>query len=736
MGDTSLVFNLVARDRASGEVSRFGDRLDAAAAGIGAGFATALGAGVMASLDMEAAGDKLAAQLGLTPEESARMGEVSGSLYADGYSDSLEVVNDAVGAVTSSIKGMADASAADLEAASAAALNFAKTFDMDVAQSVQYVGTLINSGLAADATEGFDLITAASQRVPAHLREDVLEAANEYGQFFQTLGYDGESAFALLVDASAKGMYGIDKAGDAIKEFTVLSTDMSESSQDAYETIGLDAEDMANAILAGGDKAQGATQKIIDGLLGIRDPATQANTAIALFGSPLEDLNVADIPAFLKSLKGASGAMDDFAGASERSGDALNDNASVALQRFKNQVMLDLAAAGGAFAQFAIDNESAMRPLAYGLAGLAALVLTVKGAMIVYSAVSTVVTAAHTVMSASAWTVMANWSRMMALGLMAYARIAASAALSAATTAASWMGSALVSIGTWVAAVVRAALVAVAQFALMAARAVIWAATMAAQWLIAMGPIGWIIAAVIGLVALIIANWDTITEWTGKAWDWVWNKISGIGQQILGFIMNLPIVRWFIQHWDRIKTGTVNKVVGLISYVRGLPHRIGSAIGNLGSLLYGKGRDVVMGLWNGIKGMGSWLAGTLSSWARNLIPGPIARALGIASPSKYMAENIGRWIPAGVVLGIEAEQATVDRTMAGLVQAPPPGAAMAAGRQLTSTGAAAAMTRPGVGGGMVLVKFDFTGADGAFKTAIQKIVRVDGRGDVQVAFGQ
>jgi hypothetical protein len=68
--------------------------------------------------------------------------------------------------------------------------------------------------------------------------------------------------------------------------------------------------------------------------------------------------------------------------------------------------------------------------------------------------------------------------------------------------------------------------------------------------------------------------------------------------------------------------------------------------------------------------MGAWLRSTLSSWAKDLIPGPIAEALGIASPSKVMARDVGRWIPAGVVKGIEAGAGAVDRAMATLVTPP------------------------------------------------------------------
>ncbi|MDI9885308.1 hypothetical protein QMZ92_13120 [Streptomyces sp. HNM0645] len=312
---------------------------------------------------------------------------------------------------------------------------------------------------------------------------------------------------------------------------------------------------------------------------------------------------------------------------------------------------------------------------------LATVIASVAIGMKAYAAGAAVVAVANRVMASSAWTAVAGWMRMMAVGLMAYVRIGAAAVASAATTAAAWVGSALVSIGTWVAAVVRAAVVAVGQFALMAARAVVWAATMAAQWLIAMGPIGWIIATVIGLTALIIANWDKIKEWTGKAWDWVWSKIKSVGSMILGFITNLPIVRFFIQHWDRIKAGVVSRTMGLISYVRSLPGRITGALGNLGSLLVSKGRDVIRGLWNGIKSMGGWLKSALIGFAKSMIPGPIASALGISSPSKLMAKEVGRWIPPGIAMGAEDNVGVLDRTMANLVT-PPHVGAMAGGASL------------------------------------------------------
>lgn len=64
------------------------------------------------------------------------------------------------------------------------------------------------------------------------------------------------------------------------------------------------------------------------------------------------------------------------------------------------------------------------------------------------------------------------------------------------------------------------------------------------------------------------------------------------------------------------------------------------------------GKNIVEGLKNGIKN--SW--DSFTSWVKGLVGDFISGlkgGLGISSPSKVMANEIGRWIPAGVAMGIE-----------------------------------------------------------------------------------
>lgn len=298
---------------------------------------TAVAAGFWGNIAAEQGNDRLAAQLGLNPQEAAAAGRVAGALYRDAYGESLGQVNTAVDAVMSSIDGMRTASEADLRSVTATALDFASAFEADVSGAAALAGNLIRNGLAKDSTEAFDLMTAAYQQVPAAMREELPDILTEYGTNFRALGFTGEEAFGLLVGAAQQGQFALDKTGDALKEFSIRATDMSKTSVDAYDKIGLNAQEMANAILAGGDTAQEATTRIAQGILSIEDPAERANTAIALFGTPLEDLSVDQIPQFLQAISGAGGAMEGAAGAAGRMGQTLNDNFATRVEGWKRQ---------------------------------------------------------------------------------------------------------------------------------------------------------------------------------------------------------------------------------------------------------------------------------------------------------------------------------------------------------------------------------------------------------------
>ena len=318
--------------------------LDAAkdAAKLGAiGIAGALGTGIANAVNQDAIVDRLGASLSLPPEEAARLGQVAGSLYADAYGDSFEdvanVLRDAV-----ALELPED----QLEALTAQAFSMGAAFEGAAGEFLGLADQLAEQGVVSSAAEGLDFLTTSFQGLPAQLQEPLSESLREYGTFLTGLGFSTEETFGILSSAAERGEFALDKTGDALKEFQILSTDLSKASVEAYDTIGLSAEDMANRILAGGESSKGAFDEIIDGLLGIDDPATQANTAIALFGAPLEDLGVDQVPAFLQSLSDMGAGFEDVEGAAARLDEQINANFSTSLTSFTRTI-------GQAFTGFA-----------------------------------------------------------------------------------------------------------------------------------------------------------------------------------------------------------------------------------------------------------------------------------------------------------------------------------------------------------------------------------------------
>lgn len=458
-------------------------KLGAAAVGI-AGLAAA-GDTMFEAFDRQSLGGKLKAQLDLSAEESATAGKMAGDLYAQNYGDSFEAVNDAIGSVHSSLANLTHDPAL-VEGLTKKALTLASAFGVDVAESAATVGIMVSNGIGDNATEAFDLLAAAMQRVPASMRDELLPVLDEYSTYLGSLGFKGEDAIGLIVNAAEQGAIGMDKAGDALKEFGIRATDIGDKgATEALQSMGFSASEMANQLLAGGDTAQGAFNKIVDGLLKINDPAQQAAAATALFGTPLEDIDKAKIPGFLEGLRDAGVSMEGFAGTTDEMAAALSEGPSAALETFKRQVQDAMLNGLGAAAGYLLEHKG----LLYALAGaLGAAVLaygTFRVAAVVSSVaqgISTAATGANT--AALAGNKIALGAAAVAQGVMKAGQMAGAVATGIAT-AAQWA----------------------------------WNSALLAS------PITWIVVGIAAIVAALVLFF-TKTELGKKIWDAVWNGIK------------------------------------------------------------------------------------------------------------------------------------------------------------------------------------------------------------------
>jgi hypothetical protein len=198
---------------------------------------------------------------------------------------------------------------------------------------------------------------------------------------------------------------------------------------------------------------------------------------------------------------------------------------------------------------------------------------------------------------------------------------------------------------------------------LMGGQALAQAARMAAAWVIAMGPVGWVIAGIVALVALIILNWDKISAATAAIWKSVQEKIAGAVEDIKG------ILAWFgglddqFSKWvGEAKDSAVRKFHEMVAWIKTIPDQIKEGLGRTNELLASAGRDLLTGLWNGLMSSAGWLRDQILGFFKGLMPDWVRSALGIASPSKVFAA-IGRMLPAGMAVGIQQASGLVKSSL-------------------------------------------------------------------------
>ncbi|WP_406353259.1 phage tail tape measure protein [Streptomyces sp. NBC_00658] len=690
-----------AEDGAQEASGRLRDKLGAFGwAAVGAGVGAAVLAGIGEAMSQQKDNALLAAQLGASPEQAKTLGKATGTLYSQGYTDSVADANEALKALWQQGLVPADATQKELEKVGGRLSQVAQIMGEEVGPTSAAVGQMLKTGMAKNAEQAFDILVKGTQN-GANKAEDLLDVFGEYGTQFRDLGVDGKQAMGLIQQGLNAGARDADIVADAFKELNIRVKDGSAA--EGLKSIGLNADQMAAAFNKGGPAANAALDQIMDRLRAVKDPTERSRLAVQLLGTQAEDLAGALFALDPSSAVDALGKVD---GAAKRAGDTMRDNASTKVTAFTRSLQQGFVEVlGGAVipalttAGDYLDDFGAALATAAGFvtehgtafATVAGLILLVMLPTLIQLGTQATITTGQ---------VVAGWIAQGVAGATAGVRFLTTNAL----IVAGWITQGLTATGT--------AVRVVAAWVLMGAQSLIQAGRMAAAWLIAMGPVALVIAAVVGLVALIIANWDTVKQATLDAWNWVWEKIKWVGEKLVEFFLNFTLVglvikHWqsikdgtvrvwnatvefvkglpgklvsfflnftlvglIIKHWQSIKGGTVRKAGDMLAYVRGLPGKIAGYFGNFGSMLYEKGRDLIRGLYNGVKAMGSWLKGQLTSFAKNMIPGPIARALGINSPSRVMARDIGRWIPAGLVKGIRSGAGTVARTMRTLVPSP------------------------------------------------------------------
>ena len=126
-----------------------------------------------------------------------------------------------------------------------------------------------------------------------------------------------------------------------------------------------------------------------------------------------------------------------------------------------------------------------------------------------------------------------------------------------------------------------------------------------------------------------------------------------IHKLVTAIIANLPkILAMGVELVVKLASGLVVAIPQLLAAI---PEIIAAIIGGLvqGISKIGEtGADLVRGLWNGIKDMGSWIAGKLKGFGDSIL-GTIKSFFGIKSPSRVFRDQVGAMLAEGLAVGIE-----------------------------------------------------------------------------------
>lgn len=144
--------------------------------------------------------------------------------------------------------------------------------------------------------------------------------------------------------------------------------------------------------------------------------------------------------------------------------------------------------------------------------------------------------------------------------------------------------------------------------------------------------------------------------------------IDGIGK-VLSAIVNF-FSRFLNAGCDLVRhiaRGISNTMHSAVTAMANVGRSIYNAIRNIS--LFNIGKNLIIGLWNGISSVTDWILDKLGGFCDRVVD-TVCDWFGIHSPSRVFRDQIGKMIPKGMAIGIEAESDKVIDAMKDLMNIP------------------------------------------------------------------
>ena len=228
---------------------------------------------------------------------------------------------------------------------------------------------------------------------------------------------------------------------------------------------------------------------------------------------------------------------------------------------------------------------------------------------------------------------------------------------------------------------------------------IVTAVQTALNFVMAMNPIGLIVLAIVGLIAVLVTLWNKSETFRNIVLG-IFNAIkTGFEALINGikiainFVVNIftSIIDFVKNNWQSLLLFLVNPFAGafkllydncdgfrefinnfintiinffkkLATNIKNIVIAVVDTIKSLPGKMISIGFDIARGIGNGITSGITWLKNKIREFVGNVTKF-IRKMFKIGSPSKLMSDEVGQWLPKGIAVGIEANTDSVDDAM-------------------------------------------------------------------------
>lgn len=577
--------------------------------------------------EWQTATNQVAAATGAAGAELENLRDVMENVYADNFGEDVADVADAVALVN---RNMANLDQNGLTAATEGALALRDAFEYDVEESTR-AAEAIRKNFGASAEDAFSLIAAGAQNGLDYSGE-LIDTINEYSSQFAKLGFDADGMFNILQAGADGTAWNLDKVGDAIKEFSIRAIDGSDTTVEAFTSLGYNAEELMATFAAGGEGANDAFFDVLDTLMAVDDQVERDALGVALFGTQWEDLGVEA----MEAMAGASQAAYDTGDALEQINQVKYNDLDSAIQGIGRQIEVALLPAADAMYQSLMSNmpeisaaieevSPVVAEIAEDFADWAGGAIS-EGLPVLADGIKDFADWAGKAYDKAQPFLSFLWEHKGTVLAVAAALRVLGPAIGAVTTAMSMYSKAK----GFVALLQQSGKITQITGAFKAFGSAL------------MGPLG-IIIAVAAAIALLYKNWDTVKAWLvnfGNTVNQIWTNFSNmVGNAIAAIGEKFPILGAYLQGWWESIQAAVDNVKAIFQNIIDFISNVFS--GNWSAA------------WQNIVNIFGNLFGMIVNLAKAPINGVISAINWVISKINSISVTIPDWVPGvgGTTLG-------------------------------------------------------------------------------------